>query len=98
VRVGGVQVGGRDVREVDLPDGADAELLCPRPRALEVLEIEDRHVAAVATVTRHVPPRRGVLLHRRDDLEEGVADREDRVLESEEAHARIVEGLADSEA
>lgn len=92
-----MQVGRGDVGEVDLPDHAHAELPCSGARATEVLEIEDDHVAAVAAVAIDVPPRRGAILRRRDDLEEAVTEREDGVGEPEEADAGVVEGLAEAE-
>jgi hypothetical protein len=92
--VGGVQVRGRDVRQVDLPGGAHAGLGGARAGCLEVLEVEDHHVAAVAAVAGHVTARGGVGLGRRDDLEEAVAEREDVVLEAEGPHPGVAERLA----
>src|SRR5207249_2631436 len=79
--------GARDVVEVDLPDDADPHLPHPLARGVEVVDLEDDHVAAVAAVPLEVPPGRGPLLDRRDDLEEGVAEREDGVAQAELADA-----------
>src|SRR5436190_23015681 len=90
-------MGARDVRKVDLPAGAYARPLGAPPRALEVLEVEHHHVAAVAAVAVQVAPGGGVRLHRRDDLKKAVTDREDRVRQAEHAHARVAKRLWESE-
>src|SRR5207302_9705905 len=48
--VGGVEVGGRDVLEVDRPDGADPVALGPLARSRDVADLEADHVAAVTVV------------------------------------------------
>ena len=92
-----MQVRPRDVVEIDRPDDADAEVGDAPARALEVGELEDDHVATVAAVALEVPAGGRPVLRGRDDLQELVAEREDRVAQSELAHARVGERLAEPE-
>ena len=92
-----MQVQRRRVFERDLPDDAHAEPLHALARRREVVGLEDRHVAGVPAAPVEPAAGGGVGLHRRDHLEEGVADREHHVLEPELGHARVPEGLAEPE-
>ena len=92
-----MQVRARDVRQVDAPDDAHALLLGARARGVEVLEIEQHHVAAVAAVALQIAPRRRVRPRRRDDLQEAVAEREHGVAQAELRHARVAKGLVQPE-
>src|SRR5205807_9771504 len=58
---------------------------------VRVGELEHAHVAAVATRPRYLPSRGCVVLRRRDDLDEGVAECIDRVAQAEVADPSVVE-------
>ena len=85
------------VVERDFEDLADAQVADALARRRQVVELEHRHVAAVAAAPLDQPSGGGVLLHGRDDLEERVAEAEDRIPQPEVAHARIGERLAQPE-
>src|SRR5262249_45701683 len=91
--VGRVKVGLDDVLEVDREHLADLERPDSSPGALEARDLEHEHVAAVAAEPVEPAPGRGPVLGRRDDLEEGVAEREDGVSQSEARDARVGERL-----
>ena len=61
------------------------------PRALQVLEVEQRHVPAVAAGALELSSRRCPGTGRRDDLEEAVADREHDVGQAELGDAGVAE-------
>ncbi len=82
-----------DVWQIDLPDDAHAGIVRTRARALEVLDVEDDHVAPVAAVALEVATGRCLRAHRRDDLEERVPQREHRVRQPELSHPRIAKRL-----
>ena len=54
-----------------------------------VVGLHDHHVAAVAAASVEETPGGGPLLHGRDDLQEGVSDREDRIAEPEDRNAGV---------
>ena len=58
---------------------------------VEVVAIDDAHVAAVAAAAIEVPACCGVVPDRRDDLQEGTAQRPERVVQAILAHAGIAE-------
>src|SRR5439155_8494904 len=81
--VGRVKVRLGDVVELDVEHLADPE----RPRAgagaVEVVDLEHEHVAAVAPTALEPAPGRRPRCRWGDDLEERVAEREDDVSQSE---------------
>ena len=87
-----MEVDRRDVVECDLPHDADAERAEARPRRVEVVGLEDHHVAPVTTPLVEQAARGRPLAHRRDDLEKRRPDRHHRVVEAELADAGIMEG------
>ena len=95
--VGRVQVRARDVGQVDLPHHPHAELGCALARTLEVLEVEQHHVAAVAVVALQVAPGGRARSRGRDDLQKAVAEREHDVGQPERGHAGIAERLSEPE-
>lgn len=97
-----VQVDLLDVIELDGEDLADARCMGALPRGGEVGDLQHRHVAADVGARALELPRRGpraglLVTHRRDDLEEGVPDREHRVGEAEVGDGGIAIGLAEAE-
>ena len=91
-----MQVRAGDVGEIDLPYHADARAGRTLARSGEVLEVEDRHVAAVA-VAFEIAAGRGAGPQRRDHLEEAVADREHGVLKAELGDAGVAKRLSERE-
>ena len=87
-----------DVGQVDLPHHAHAERRGALAGALEVLDVEDHHVAAARADAGEVAPGGGVGARRGNHLEEAVAHGEDRVGQAELAHAGVAERLAQAEA
>ncbi len=81
---------------IDAKRDPDAELFDALPTGRMIVALGDDHVPSVARASLQVPPGRCVLFDRRDDLEELVPDREERVLEPEGLHPRI--HVADLEA
>ena len=65
--------------------------------AVEVIDLEDRHVPAVATALVEQAPGGRALGDRADDLEELVADRHQRVVQPELGDARILEAHGHAE-
>ena len=63
----------------------------------DVVELEHDHVAAVAAAAVEVAAGRRVVLQRRDDLDERVPERHDRVVQPEGADAGIPERLGEAE-
>jgi len=59
-----------------------------RARSVEIVRLHDHHVAALAAPLE-VPPRGRARPHRRDELDELVAEREHRVVDAELGDARI---------
>ncbi len=92
-----MQVGPGDVGQVQLPDRADAHLAGSVAGRLEVLEVEDQHVAGVAPVPLHVAPGGRIGLGRGDHLEKAVTEREHRVGDAEDRHVGIAERLPQAE-
>ena len=90
-------MGRADVRQVDLPDLPHAERRRPLARGVEVVELEDQHVAAVAAAAFELAPGRRVRLDGRHDLEERVAECEHGVPQPEQRHARVGIRLAEPE-
>ena len=87
-----MQVRGADVVEVDRPHDPDAELGCPLPNGVEIVDLHEHHVPDGRRPTPlEVAAGGGAVLDGRDDLEEGVADRVDGVVEAELADTRISE-------
>ena len=67
---------------------------CARaPGALEILEVEHHHVAAIPAAALQVASGRGVRRRRRDDLDKAVSQREDRVDQTKLRDSRIAIGL-----
>src|SRR5436190_3883810 len=87
----------RDVVEVEGEHVADAERAGALARGVDVVELEHQHVPAVAAAALDPPPGSGVRAHRRDDLEEAVAEREDGVPEPEGVDARVRERLTEAQ-
>ena len=73
----------------ELVHDADAERRDPRPARCVVITLSDDHVATLAAATLKVTAARRARPCRRNDLEHLVADREERVLKTEVADARI---------
>ena len=69
----------------------------PPARGRRVVELEDRHVAAVAAAAFELAPGGRARAGGGDDLDEAVAERVDRVAQSELGHAGVGEGLAEAE-
>ena len=67
------------------------------PRGHDVVDLQDHHVAAVATALFEQATGSGALLHRHHHLEEGVADRHHRILEAVLGDCRIIEADLDAE-
>ena len=80
-----------DVGQVDAPDRPDPELLEQAEAVVEVVDLEDRHVAAVAAAPVEQPAGRRAVLGRRDHLEELVTDRHQGVVQAERGDAGIAE-------
>jgi hypothetical protein len=95
-----VEVRRACTRVLALPDhdcaGALRALDLARERR-QVVALEDRHVAGVSAAFRDPALRGRVVAHRRDHLEEGLADRQHRVVQAEHRDARIAERTADAE-
>ena len=87
---------GGDVIKVDVPDPADARPVEASARGLDVVGLEDGHIAALAIALQEALDG-CIVLHRPDDFEELVANRKDGVLEPELRHARVGKGLAEIE-
>ena len=83
--------------EVGLLDDTSVGRGDARAGLADVWNLQDDHVAAVAAALLQQPPSRGACLLRRDDLEEGLAHREHRILQAELADARIVVGVVEAE-
>ena len=92
---GGVEVHLGDVLELDVEHFADPERSGAFARRRQVVDLQHRHVAAVAAAALELPAGGRAVGDRGDELEEGVADREDGVAEAEVADRRIAEGLAE---
>ena len=92
-----MQVRARCVAEVCLPDDADAEPGEPRARFFEIGQLHDHHVAVVTAVLVEQTAGGRALLLRRHDFEERVADREQRVHETELGDAGIAVADVDTE-
>ena len=88
-----MQVGPGDIGKVYLPHHANSRFGDPPSGRTDVIDLEYRHVAAVPAALLEVAARGGAGLNRRHDLDEGFSCSEDRVLQSELADARIVEGI-----
>jgi L-lactate dehydrogenase len=84
-----VQMHAADVVELGAPHDAYAEGVDAPAVARVVVTLDHQHVAAVAAAAGAVTGSGRVLAQRRDDLDEGVADRQDGVVEIEELDARI---------
>jgi hypothetical protein len=84
----GMQVHRADVGQLLLPHGAHAESTNARAVAVEVVRLQDEHVAALAAPVQ-VPTRRRTLLERRDQLDELLAEGVHRVVDAELRDARI---------
>jgi hypothetical protein len=89
-----MQVHGGDVVELDRPYLTHLERRRPRTGGDEVLDLEHRHVRAVAATVQE-PARGRALLHRGDDLDERVSQRHHRVAQAEVGDARIRVRLAE---
>ncbi len=94
--VGRMQVRAGDVGQVDPPDDANPVLCNARASCLELVEVEDHHVAAGA-VAREIARGGRVGTLRRDHLDEAVADRKDGIDDAELGDARVAIGLAEAE-
>ena len=92
-----MEVGGRDVVELDLPDDAYAERGQARAVRAQVGGLQDHHVAAVASALVEQAAGGGALAHGRDHLEEGLPHRHDGVVQAELGHARVAEPDLDAE-
>jgi hypothetical protein len=88
---------GRDVRIGDLPDDPGPGLGHAPAVGVEVVGLDDHHVAGVTTPALQEATRRRVGSDRRHDLEEGVSHGHHGVLEAEDPHAGIAVGDFDSE-
>jgi hypothetical protein len=86
-----------DVRQVDLPDDPHPHLRDPLARAVEILEVEEHHVATVATGPLEMTPGSRTRFDRRDDLQKAVADGEDGVRQAKLADAGVAKGLVEPE-
>ncbi len=64
---------------------------------LEVVDLEDHHVATVAAALVEQSAGGGSGLGRRHDLEQFVADREQRVAQPERGHSRVAVTQLDAE-
>src|ERR1035441_9271559 len=91
-----MQMAGGDVVEVDTPDGAHPEGLSALARAAEIVDLEEQHVAALASPAQVASGRRSVA-GGGDDIEEGLAQRAHDVVQPEGADPRVTERLAQSE-
>ena len=87
----------RSVVQVRLPHHAHAEPLHVASRIGEVGGLEDRHVAGVAAAPVDPAAGCGIGLHRRDELEEGVAEWQHSILEAEHPHSAVVERFAEAQ-
>ena len=85
------------VAQVGLLNDARAGRGDPRAGDGDVLHLQDHHVAAVAAALFEEPAGGRALLLRRHHFEESLANREDRVLQAELAHARIIIGVVEAE-
>ena len=92
-----VQVAAADVVEVDAPDDAHAELGEAFDACVEVVDLVDRHVPAVAPALVEQPPGRRALGDRTDHFEELVADGHQRVVQAELGDAWILEAHREAE-
>ena len=88
-----MQVRAGDVGQVDPPDHANAVLGDACASCLELIEVEDRHVAAWA-VAGEVARGGRVGTLGRDHLEKAVADREHCIDDAELGDAGVAVGLA----
>ena len=86
-----VEVATADVGEIGGPHDAHSQLGGPGDSAVEVVDLEDRHVPAIATALVQQPPGRRAVGGRADDLEELIADRHQRVVQPEHRNAWILE-------
>jgi hypothetical protein len=92
-----VKVSAADLWQIGLPHGTDAERLEAGAIAIEIVALDDQHVAAVAAASLEIALRRGTRIDRRDDFEERVADRHHGVAQAELLHGGVVEGHFDAE-
>ena len=93
----GVQVQIDDVRMAVVVHQPRACLLHPSPSAVGVGQLEHAHVAAVAAGASDLPPCRGLVLRRRHDFDEGVAECIDRVAQAEVADTQVIERIVYAE-
>jgi len=85
-----------DVGEVARPDDPHVVTGEVVDAGVEIVDLVDGHVAAVAATAIEQPASGGALLDRRDHLQELVTDHHQGIVQAELAHAGIVE--ADREA
>ena len=89
--VAGMEVAGADIRPVNAPDGPDSSFLELAEPVVDVVDLEDRHVAAISGATIEQPAGSRPLLCRRDHFEELVADRHQGVVQAECGDAGVAE-------
>jgi hypothetical protein len=93
----GMKMGAADCREIGLPHRSHADRSETLPVAVEIVTLNDQHVAAVASSTLQVSLGGRIGDDRRDDFEERVAYGHDGVLQPEFANRGIVERHLDAE-
>jgi hypothetical protein len=91
-----MQMHARGCRELRLPHRPHAERRDARAIALEVVGLKQQHVAAVAAPVERTACGRAVL-HRRDQLDELVAEHVDRVVDAEHRDVGIAERRIEAE-
>ena len=89
-------MGAGNVRKISLPDHPHANVVDPPASLGHVRDLENGHVAAIAASAVEVPTCCRVGLYRRNDLDEGVPHREDRVLQPELQNPWVVERVIDA--
>lgn len=86
-----------NLRQISLPDGADPDRRESRSVGVEIITLDDQHVAAVAAPAREVTLSGRLGVDRRDHFEERVSHGHDGVPEAELLDRRIVEADFDAE-
>ena len=86
-----------DVREFSFPHHADVVRREAIDAFVEIVHLEDRHVAAGPIALVEQPLHRGPLLRRREHFDELVAHEQQRVAQPELADDRVVEAHLQTE-
>ena len=85
-----MQVKSLHVGSVATPDLAHLQLLRVLPVQVNIIHLQQQHIAAITVTGLQQAARCSVGLHRRHHLKEGIADAHDGIFQTKLSHTRIL--------